>query len=180
MVSKNAVNAGLAPASSSAAALAAGLALHPKALCPARDASTAPAVTATSTGHKVLASKQLAAKLKLKNRRIDRVWFDPPPADFLRGILSVRVPGQEDVSITLMEVPGPPVFEEDTRAKIKELLARGAAGGLFFAADDVQATFEELKGRGVEFTQEPTQQPYGLDAGFRDSSGNHFRMMEAG
>jgi catechol 2,3-dioxygenase-like lactoylglutathione lyase family enzyme len=94
--------------------------------------------------------------------------------------LSVGVPGQEDVSITLMEVPGPPVFEEDTRAKIQELLARGAAGGLFFRADDVHATYEELKRRGVEFTQEPTQQPYGLDAGFRDSSGNHFRMMSSG
>jgi catechol 2,3-dioxygenase-like lactoylglutathione lyase family enzyme len=92
--------------------------------------------------------------------------------------LTVGVPGQ-DVSITLMAVPGPPVFDEDTRAKIHELLARGAAGGLFFEADDVQATYEDFKSRGVEFTQEPTQQPYGLDAGFRDSSGNHFRMMAA-
>jgi catechol 2,3-dioxygenase-like lactoylglutathione lyase family enzyme len=92
--------------------------------------------------------------------------------------LTVGVPGQ-DVSITLMAVPGPPVFDEDTRAKIHELLARGAAGGLFFEADDVQATYEDFKSRGVEFTQEPTQQPYGLDAGFRDSSGNHFRMLAA-
>ena len=91
--------------------------------------------------------------------------------------LSVGPPAQPDVALTLMAIPGPPVFDEDTRAKIKELLARGAAGGLFFAADDVQSTFEEFKGRGVEFTQEPMQQPYGLDAGFRDSSGNHFRMM---
>jgi predicted enzyme related to lactoylglutathione lyase len=76
-----------------------------------------------------------------------------------------------------MAIPGPPVFEEDTRAKIQELLARGASGGLFFSADDVQATYEEFKSRGVEFTQEPTEQPYGLDAGFRDSAGNHFRMV---
>ncbi|MGH3010586.1 MAG: VOC family protein [Gaiellaceae bacterium] len=93
--------------------------------------------------------------------------------------LSVGVPGQPDVAITLMAVPGAPVFDEDTRTKIQELLAKGASGGLFFAADDVQDTYEELKSRGVEFTQEPTQQPYGLDAGFRDSSGNHFRMMSA-
>jgi catechol 2,3-dioxygenase-like lactoylglutathione lyase family enzyme len=90
--------------------------------------------------------------------------------------VTVGVPGQ-DVSITLMAIPGPPVFEEDTRAKIQELLARGASGGLFFSADDVQATYEEFKSRGVEFTQEPTEQPYGLDAGFRDSAGNHFRMV---
>ena len=91
--------------------------------------------------------------------------------------LSVGVPGQPDVAITLMAVPGPPVFDEDTRAQIQALLAKGAAGGLFFSSDDVQGSYEELKRRGVEFTQEPTQRPYGLDAGFRDSSGNHFRMM---
>ena len=92
--------------------------------------------------------------------------------------LSVGVPGQEDVSITLMAVPGPPVFDEDTRSKIQELMARGAAGGLFFATDDVQASYEELKGRGVEFQQEPTEQPYGVDAGFRDPSGNNMRMAQ--
>ncbi len=91
--------------------------------------------------------------------------------------LSVGVPGQE-VSITLMEVPGPPVFEEETRAQIHALLAKGAASGLFFAVDDCQASYEELKGRGVEFAQEPTEQPYGIDAGFRDPSGNHFRMAQ--
>jgi catechol 2,3-dioxygenase-like lactoylglutathione lyase family enzyme len=92
--------------------------------------------------------------------------------------LSVGVPGQEDVAITLMAVPGPPVFEEETRAQIHALLAKGASGGLFFATDDVHGTYEELKRRGVEFTQEPTEQPYGVDAGLRDPSGNHFRMMQ--
>ncbi len=92
--------------------------------------------------------------------------------------LSVGVPGQEDVSIALLAIPGPPVFEQDTRQKILDLLARGAAGGLFFTTDDANKTYEELKGRGVEFTQEPTEQPYGIDAGFRDSSGNHFRVMQ--
>ena len=91
--------------------------------------------------------------------------------------LTVGVPGQ-DVSITLMAVPGPPVFDEETRRQIQALLAKGASGGLFFAAEDVRASYEELKSRGVEFTQEPTEQPYGLDAGFRDASGNHFRMAE--
>ena len=91
--------------------------------------------------------------------------------------LSVGVPGQ-DVSITLMAVPGPPVFDEETRKQILDLLAKGAAGGLFFATDDCQASYEELKKRGVEFAQEPTEQPYGIDAGFRDPSGNHFRMAQ--
>jgi catechol 2,3-dioxygenase-like lactoylglutathione lyase family enzyme len=91
--------------------------------------------------------------------------------------LSVGVPGQDDVAITLMAIPGPPVFEEETRQKIQDLLARGASGGLFFATEDAHKAYEELKNRGVEFTQEPTEQPYGIDAGFRDPSGNHFRMM---
>jgi predicted enzyme related to lactoylglutathione lyase len=92
--------------------------------------------------------------------------------------LTVGVPGQPDVAITLMDVPGPPVFDEETRKKILELVSKGAATGLFFTTDDIHATYEELKSRGVEFQQEPTEQPYGIDAGLRDPSGNHFRMME--
>jgi predicted enzyme related to lactoylglutathione lyase len=91
--------------------------------------------------------------------------------------LTVGVPGQ-DVSITLMAVPGPPVFDEATRQQVQELMAKGAAGALFFATEDCQATYEQLKARGVEFLQEPSEQPYGIDAGFRDPSGNHFRMAQ--
>jgi uncharacterized glyoxalase superfamily protein PhnB len=91
--------------------------------------------------------------------------------------LTVGVPGQ-DVALVLMAVPGPPVFDEETRKQIQSLMAKGAATGLFFSTDDCQATFEELKGRGVEFSQEPTEQPYGIDAGFRDPSGNHYRMAQ--
>jgi hypothetical protein len=91
--------------------------------------------------------------------------------------LSVGVPGQ-DVAITLMDIPGPPVFDEETRTQIRTLLSKGASGGLFFSADDANKTYEELKNRGVDFTQEPAEQPYGIDAGFRDVSGNHFRMVQ--
>ena len=91
--------------------------------------------------------------------------------------LTVGVPGQ-DVALALMAVPGPPVFDEETRAQITSLMAKGASGGLFFSTDDCRATYEELKKRGVEFAQEPTEQPYGIDAGFRDPSGNHFRMVQ--
>jgi catechol 2,3-dioxygenase-like lactoylglutathione lyase family enzyme len=92
--------------------------------------------------------------------------------------LTVGVPGQPDVAITLMAVPGPPVFEAETQKQLQELVAKGVVGGLFFATDDVHAAFEELKARGVEFLQEPTEQPYGVDAGFRDPSGNHMRMAQ--
>ena len=92
--------------------------------------------------------------------------------------LSVGVPGQQDVAITLMAIPGPPVFDAETQDAIKTLVAKGVATGLFFATDDVRATYEELKDRGVEFQQEPTEQPYGVDAGFRDPSGNQMRVAQ--
>ena len=91
--------------------------------------------------------------------------------------LSVGVPGQ-DVAIVLMAVPGAPVFDDETRQQILDLLAKGAAGGLFFTTEDCRASYEEHAARGVEFTQEPTDQPYGVDAGFRDPSGNQFRMVQ--
>jgi catechol 2,3-dioxygenase-like lactoylglutathione lyase family enzyme len=92
--------------------------------------------------------------------------------------LAVGLPGQPDVGITLMAIPGAPVFDEDTRKHITAVMSKGAGGGLFFTTEDCQATYEELKSRGVEFQQEPTKQPYGIDAGFRDPSGNQMRMVQ--
>jgi catechol 2,3-dioxygenase-like lactoylglutathione lyase family enzyme len=91
--------------------------------------------------------------------------------------LTVGLPGQ-DVALALMAVPGPPVFDQETSDQLKALVAKGAGGGLFFSTEDCRATYEELKKLGVEFQQEPTEQPYGLDAGFRDPSGNQARMMQ--
>jgi catechol 2,3-dioxygenase-like lactoylglutathione lyase family enzyme len=91
--------------------------------------------------------------------------------------LTVGLPGQE-VTLTLMAVPGPPVFDEETRQKVLDVMAKGATGGLFFSTDDCRGSYEELKARGVEFQQEPTEQPYGIDAGFRDPSGNQARMVQ--
>jgi catechol 2,3-dioxygenase-like lactoylglutathione lyase family enzyme len=92
--------------------------------------------------------------------------------------LIVGLPGQPQVGLALMSVPGPPVFDADTRDQLRALMAKGAAGGLFFSTDDCQASYEKLKAKGVEFQQEPTQQPYGIDAGFRDPSGNQIRMAQ--
>jgi catechol 2,3-dioxygenase-like lactoylglutathione lyase family enzyme len=91
--------------------------------------------------------------------------------------LTVGVPGQ-DVGLALMAIPGQPVFDDDTSDQLKTLMSKGAVGGLFFSTDDIQSSYEELKGRGVEFQQEPTEQPYGIDAGFRDPSGNQIRMAQ--
>ena len=92
--------------------------------------------------------------------------------------LTVGLPGQADAALALMAVPGPPVFDADTADQLKALVAKGAVGGLFFSTDDCQASYEELKSRGVEFQQEPTEQPYGVDAAFRDPSGNQIRMAQ--
>jgi catechol 2,3-dioxygenase-like lactoylglutathione lyase family enzyme len=92
--------------------------------------------------------------------------------------LTVGPVGQPDFALALMDVPGPPVFAEDTAAKIKELMGRGAAGGLFFATDDCRADYEELRARGVEFTEEPSERPYGVDAGLHDPSGNNIRLVQ--
>jgi catechol 2,3-dioxygenase-like lactoylglutathione lyase family enzyme len=92
--------------------------------------------------------------------------------------LTVGPVGQPDIAVVLMSIPGPPVIDAETSAQLKDVMAKGAAGGLFFATDDIQETYEELKGKGVEFTQEPTKQPYGVDAGFRDPSGNQIRVIQ--
>jgi catechol 2,3-dioxygenase-like lactoylglutathione lyase family enzyme len=92
--------------------------------------------------------------------------------------LTVSPPGQEEVAIVLMAIPGPPVFEEETSQQIESLMAKGASGGIFLTTDDCQASYEELKGRGVDFTEPPEERPYGIDAGFRDPSGNSFRLTQ--
>jgi catechol 2,3-dioxygenase-like lactoylglutathione lyase family enzyme len=92
--------------------------------------------------------------------------------------LTVGPAGQDDVALALMAIPGPPVFDPETSDQVKSLMAKGAAGGLFFTTDDCRATYEELKSRGVEFTEEPSERPYGIDAGLRDPSGNAIRMVQ--
>ena len=92
--------------------------------------------------------------------------------------LTVGPPAQPDVSIVLMAIPGPPVFEPETVEQIKSLMAKGVSGGIFLTTEDVRADYETLKARGVEFTEAPEERPYGIDAGFRDPSGNSFRLTQ--
>jgi hypothetical protein len=92
--------------------------------------------------------------------------------------LTVAPPGQEDISIVLMAIPGPPVMDPDTAEQVRNLMAKGFAGTVFLTTDDVHAAYEDLRGRGVEFTEEPEERPYGIDSGFRDPSGNSFRLTQ--
>jgi predicted enzyme related to lactoylglutathione lyase len=70
------------------------------------------------------------------------------------------------------------VFDEETTAKLNDLVAKGAAGGLFFATEDLQAVYAELKSSGVDIVQEPTEQPYGTDMAVRDPTGNEIRLAQ--
>jgi uncharacterized glyoxalase superfamily protein PhnB len=92
--------------------------------------------------------------------------------------LTVGPPGQDDVAIVLMKVPGPPVTDEDTAEQVRELMSKGFAGTVFLTTDDCNASYEELKARGVEFVEPPEDRPYGIDSGFRDPSGNHLRLSQ--
>ena len=92
--------------------------------------------------------------------------------------LTVGPADQPDIAIVLMAIPGPPVMDEATAGQVRDLMSKGFAGTVFLTTDDVQSAHEELTGRGVEFTEEPQERPYGIDAGFRDPSGNSIRITQ--
>lgn len=92
--------------------------------------------------------------------------------------LTVGPAGQPDIAIVLMAIPGPPVMDSETVAQVRDLMSKGFAGTVFLTTDDVHASYDELKGRGVEFVEEPEERPYGIDSAFRDPSGNHFRLTQ--
>jgi uncharacterized glyoxalase superfamily protein PhnB len=92
--------------------------------------------------------------------------------------LTVSPPGQEDVAIVLMAIPGPPVMDDETAAQVRNLMAKGFAGTIFLTTEDCRASYEDLKARGVEFAEEPEERPYGIDSAFRDPSGNNLRLTQ--
>lgn len=100
-------------------------------------------------------------------------------ADFDLGFmrwLTVCVPNDPAREI-LLEKPGPPAMSPDTAEAVGELLSKGAMSGwLSITTDDARGTFETLKGRGVDITDEPSEKPYGIDFGIRDPFGNAIRI----
>ena len=92
--------------------------------------------------------------------------------------LTVSPAGQEDVSIVLMAIPGEPMIDAETKKQIEELTAKGFAGTVFLPTEDCRSDYETLRQRGVEFTEAPEERPYGIDAGFRDPSGNSIRLTQ--
>jgi uncharacterized glyoxalase superfamily protein PhnB len=92
--------------------------------------------------------------------------------------LSVGPPGQDEFAIVLMAIPGPPIMDDESAEQVRTVMAKGFAGTVFLTTDDVRASYEELRGRGVEFSEEPEERPYGIDSGFRDPSGNSLRLTQ--
>ena len=91
--------------------------------------------------------------------------------------LTVSPPGQPDLEV-LLERVGPPFVDDESRRQIDELIAKGVGGTLFLEVDDCRATFDRVVAKGVEVIQEPMERFYGIDAAFRDDSGNHIRMTQ--
>ena len=110
---------------------------------------------------------------------IDRLGFvehtDVTMGDGFRWV-TVTHPDHPELEVTLM-VPGPPLDETMAEA-VRRSLANGTMGGLGLATDDCHATYAELSARGVEFTQEPADRPYGIEAVLRDNSGNWLVLTE--
>jgi predicted enzyme related to lactoylglutathione lyase len=92
--------------------------------------------------------------------------------------LTVGPAGQDDFSVVLMAIPGPPVMDAQTAQQVRSLMAKGFAGTVFLTTDDVDADYSRLSDAGVEFTSAPADMPYGRDCGLRDPSGNQLRLAQ--
>jgi catechol 2,3-dioxygenase-like lactoylglutathione lyase family enzyme len=91
--------------------------------------------------------------------------------------LTVSPPDQPDHELILL-VPGPPMMDEESAARVKALVAKGALGPGAFETDDCRGTYTELSACGVSFLSEPAERFYGVEATFRDNSGNWFSMTQ--
>ena len=94
--------------------------------------------------------------------------------------LTVTPPEQPDVQIVLAAVDGGMILKDDAAVKMRELVASGTFGFGVFECDDLNATYEELVAKGVEFTKAPTKEFWGYEALFKDDSGNWFSLGEKG
>ncbi len=93
--------------------------------------------------------------------------------------ITVGPPQQPDMNIVLEPPAADPGLNDDERATIAELMAKGSYARIILATPDLTTTFEKLEATGAEVIQEPTDQPYGIrDCAFRDPAGNHVRINE--
>ena len=92
--------------------------------------------------------------------------------------LTISLPEDPDRHL-LLEVPGPPSLSEEVAAQVRDLVTKGALGvACILTTDDCRRTYADLSAKGVEFTEEPVEQPYGIDCALRDPFGNHIRVTQ--
>lgn len=110
---------------------------------------------------------------------VDVLGFEPR-TDITMGEgfrwVTVSHPNQPELEVTLM-TPGPPL-DPDAAGFVRGQLEKGQMGGLGLRVDDCRKTYEELKAKGVTFRQEPTEQPYGVEAVMLDNTGNWLALVE--
>jgi catechol 2,3-dioxygenase-like lactoylglutathione lyase family enzyme len=110
---------------------------------------------------------------------IDKLGFELRQDTDVAGFrwLTLSPPDQPELELSVV-VPEGPALDPQTADQVRELMAKGVIGGVIFQTDDCRAAYDELRARGVEFTEEPNERPYGIDAAFRDPSGNGFRLVQ--
>ena len=106
-----------------------------------------------------------------------KVHTDAPMGPGARW-LTVTPPDQPDLEVTLMAINEGMLFKKEAAEQMKELVKKGTFGFGVFECTDLLATYEELKGKGVEFTKPPKKEFYGFEALFKDDSGNWFSLGE--
>ena len=93
--------------------------------------------------------------------------------------LTVSPKGQPDLEIILMAITPSPMMDEGTCANLRKMVGEGKMGAGVFSTADCHKTYEELKAKGVEFSQEPTDRFYGIEALFKEDSGNWFSLSQS-
>lgn len=92
--------------------------------------------------------------------------------------LTVGPKGNPDIELILAPISEHMLGDKETAEQVRKLVAKGVFGGPVLECEDIYATYEELKGKGVEFTKEPTEEFYKTEAVFKDNSGNWFSLGE--
>lgn len=110
----------------------------------------------------------------------DKLGFEIKTDASMEGFrwLTVGPSGRDDLELVLMPAVPSPMMDEETVSSLRALMEKGAMGAGVFNTDDCKATYEQLKAKGVEFMSEPQERPYGIEAIFKDNSGNWFSLTQ--
>jgi len=111
---------------------------------------------------------------------VDKLGFEIRTDQRLGGFrwLTVGPKGQKEIELVLLPVAKGPMLEEGTAQALRDVVQKGALCVGVLETDDCRATYEELRKKGVEFHAPPAERPYGVEAVFRDDSGNYYSVVQ--